>query len=110
MERRLMTQQQTEPTAEDYTRMIDDIAAGGAQQITDLTGMSPADINTAREAGRLAVLLGADPSDVALTFRLQQGGSVNASELPRARQLGLNQEIVRAHQAGRITDDTTEGN
>lgn len=85
--------------------LVDKLAAEGADQLQTLAGMSPEQINTAREEGRLDRLLGADPADVELKYRARHGGTIHAPELARLKYLHLYDEISAAHTEGRITTE-----
>jgi hypothetical protein len=99
-----MTYTPHELTPQERRALADRLAAEGAGQIQSLMGMTAEQIDTAREEGRLAVLMGADPADVALTYRARNGGTIAAPELDRLKSLHLYDEIVAAHTEGRITD------
>jgi hypothetical protein len=100
-----MTITSPEPTPQEYAALVDGIAAAGAGQLQSLAGMTPDQINTAREEGRLDRLLGADEGDIRLKYRAKHGGTIRASELARLKDLHLYDEIQAAHIDGRITYD-----
>jgi hypothetical protein len=79
-----------------------------ASQLTSVAGMTPEAINTAREAGRLQVLLGADPDEVALTQRAQHG-RIDIDTVHQLADLGRHDLIEQARESGRIDYPNTTG-
>lgn len=67
----------------------------------DIEGMSPQKIEEAREAGRLQVLLGADPAEVALTQRAKHD-RLTPGDVKALYAAGHHQLIADAQTDGRI--------
>jgi hypothetical protein len=75
----------------------------------DLAGMGWREIDAAREAGRLDVLLGVDPAVVELRERATTG-RITSAEAAELNRLRLHDLVTAAHSEGRIDDNTTEEN
>jgi hypothetical protein len=73
----------------------------------DIAGWKPEAINQAREAGRLQVLLGADPDEVALTQRAKHG-RIDVEDVKALWDAGHHALIETARADDRI-DHPTEG-
>lgn len=67
----------------------------------DLKGMTPEDIDTAHDEGRLDLVLGHDPDYVALIERA--AGAIGREDIAALRRAGREDLIVKAHDEDRIT-------
>jgi hypothetical protein len=74
----------------------------------DLATMSHHDIETAREAGRLDLLLGVPAADVALTTRAREG-RINADDARALAAIGRHDLIEDARASDRIDYPTSTG-
>lgn len=99
-------------TTEPYPNHATDAAAYDRnRQIEqhELAGMSPTAIDEARQAGRLDLLLGADPADVELRERAV-AGRITQAEAARLNALHHYDLTVKAFNEGRLITDTEENN
>jgi hypothetical protein len=74
----------------------------------DLAGMSPQQIDQARQEGRLARLLGVADDEIDLRERVANGGTFTRAEARELNRLGLYDAVLEAHRDGRITPDTDD--
>ena len=70
-------------------------------QLTTIEGMSPEAITEAREAGRLQVLMGTDPAEVALAQRAAHG-RINTDDVKALFAAGHHDLITAARADNRI--------
>ena len=70
-------------------------------QLSSIDGMSPEAITEAREAGRLQVLMGADPAEVALSQRAAHG-RINTDDVKALFAAGHHDLITAARADDRI--------